>query len=163
MDRVLRRTVRSFLNWPSDTPVEMFHAEENAGGLGIPLLKVCIPIMKEQRLARLARSNYEIMADVANTSYFQEQLRKVAKLRGKVKNLTPRDKKETRYALKEALHEKLDRKGLQAIQISGGHRVLTNGTLLTKGGNYIACMTIRGNLIATKSRIAKWQRPGHVL
>ena len=42
-DRIVSRTMRNILNWPSDTPVEMFYAEEIAGGLGIPLLKVCIP------------------------------------------------------------------------------------------------------------------------
>ena len=79
-----------------------------------------------------------ILADVAETSYFQDQMRKAAKLRKKVTNLTPRNQKETRNALKEALHEKLDGKGLQVIYISGGHKVLTNGTLLMKGGKYIA-------------------------
>ena len=71
-----------------------------------------------------------ILADVAETSLLQDQMRKAAKLRGEVGNLTPRSQKETRDALKEALHEKLDGKGLQAIYISGGHKMKTKGTIV---------------------------------
>ena len=42
MDRVIKSTARNNLHWPSDTPMDMFHDKEDAGGLGIPLLQVCI-------------------------------------------------------------------------------------------------------------------------
>ena len=73
-----------------------------------------------------------ILADVAETSLLQDQMRKAAKLRGEVGNLTPRSQKETRDALKEALHEKLDGKGLQAIYISGGQKNRSVGSRLKR-------------------------------
>ena len=156
MDRVIRRIVRNILHWPSDTPVEMFHVKEDAGGLGIPLLQVCIPILKEQRLVRMLNSSDELIGSNFATSFFLQQLRKVEALRGKVGGITPRDKRETQDALKKALHEKVDGKGLASVQISGGHSILTNSTLLMKGRNFIGVMKIRGNLVSTKSRIARW-------
>ena len=158
MDRVLRRTVRSFLHWPKDTPMEMFHAAEDAGGLGIPLLQVCIPILKEQRMVKILNSSDELMGDVAKTSFFKNQMRMIGKLRGKINGGMPKNKQETKETLKMALHEKLDGKGLKTISLCGGHSVLTNGTLLMNGKTFINVLKIRGNLIATKARMARWHK-----
>ena len=158
MDSVLRRTVRSFLHWPKDTPMEMFHAAEDAGGLGIPLLQVCIPILKEQRMVKILNSSDKLMGAVAKTSFFKNQMRIIGKLRGKINGGMPKNKQETKEALKMALHEKLDGKGLKTISLCGGHSVLTNGTLLMNGKTFINVLKIRGNLIATKARMARWHK-----
>ena len=107
---------------------------------------------------RMLNSSDELISSNVATSFFLQQLRKVEALLGKVGGFTPRNKRETQDALKKALHEKVDGKGLASVQISGGHSILTNGTLLMKGRNFIGVMKIRGNLVSTKSRIARWHR-----
>ena len=55
-DRILRSTVRRWLDLPADTPVAYFHADIESGGWGVPSLRWNIPINRLNRPENLGLS-----------------------------------------------------------------------------------------------------------
>ena len=67
--RIIRSTVRRWLDLPADTPVAYFHADIKSGGLGVPSLRWTIPINRLNRLEKLR------LSALANTSKAGQYLR----------------------------------------------------------------------------------------
>jgi len=74
MDIVVRTAVRRWLRFPHDVPAGYFHAPIQSGGLGMPLLKTLIPILKYNRLRRLCQSTLPAARAAAETTFVARQL-----------------------------------------------------------------------------------------
>ena len=158
IDRVIRRTVRQFLRWPKDTPKEMFHADVDDGGLGIPELQKRVPLMQESRLTRLMRDEDPAVAALTQTVFFKKLLESIEAARPTVDSVTPHSIAELRIRQGDRLHTTVDGAGLKTVRQCGGHGILTNGTLLMTGSTFIAVMKIRGNLMTTKAKMQRWHK-----
>ena len=160
LDRIIRRTVRSLLRWPKDAPKLMFHAGEDDGGLGVPQLRVTIPMLREARITRPMSSDDPVVLAMTRTWHFKTVLREMERARPAIGGVTPSNKMESITPQADALHATQDGKGLSNTRKCAGHSVLTNGTLLMTGSTSIDVTKIRGNLISTKGRInpemAQW-------
>ena len=73
MDVLVRGAIRSWLRLPNDVPTGYFHAPIQAGGLGFPLLRVFIPILKHRRLRALCQSSLPVAQAAAETDYVARQ------------------------------------------------------------------------------------------
>ena len=77
LDKMVRRSLRSWLKLPHDEVNPMFHCEVREGGLGIPSFKLMIPLLKKTRLDCLARvPDPVICALVANSRTFASERRR---------------------------------------------------------------------------------------
>ena len=77
LDKLVRRSLRSWLKLPHDAVNSLFHSEVREGGLGIPSVKLTIPLLKKARLDRLARVPDPVIgALVANLRTFANERRR---------------------------------------------------------------------------------------
>ena len=77
LDKLVRRSLRSWLKLPHDAVNALFHSEMREGGLGIPSFRLAIPLLKKARLDRLARVlDPVISALVANSRTFANERRR---------------------------------------------------------------------------------------
>ena len=77
LDKLVRRSFRSWLKLPHDAVNTLFHSEVREGGLGIPSFKLTIPLLKKARLDRLARVPDPVIgALVANSRTFADERRR---------------------------------------------------------------------------------------
>ena len=74
LDKLVRRGLRTWFRLPHDAVNSFFHTEVREGGLGVPSLRLSIPIMKSNRLERLSKSQDEaIMALVQSSACFARE------------------------------------------------------------------------------------------
>ena len=77
LEKLVRRSLRSWLKLPHDAVNVLFHSEVREGGLGIPTFKLTIPLLKKARLDRLARvQDPVICALVTNSRTFANARRR---------------------------------------------------------------------------------------
>lgn len=74
VDVQVRTAVRRWLRLPHDVPAGYFHAPILSGGIGLPLLKTLITILKYNRLRRLCVSSMPAACAAAETTYVAKQL-----------------------------------------------------------------------------------------
>ena len=74
LDRLVRKSVRACLALPHDATNILIHCDTRNGGLGIPALRLTIPLMKSARLRRLAALVF--VALVASSHTFSEEVRR---------------------------------------------------------------------------------------
>lgn len=73
---MIRRSIREWLRLPKDTPLGLFHAPYNNGGLRIPCLESTIPIIQKQRFSKLLNGVDSIIQAVTRTKAFRVILRR---------------------------------------------------------------------------------------
>jgi hypothetical protein len=73
-DVLVKTAVHRWLRMPHDVPAGYFHAPIQSGGLGIPLLRALIPILKYNRLRGLCASSLPAASAAAESTYMAKQL-----------------------------------------------------------------------------------------
>ena len=157
LDKLVRRSLRSWLRLPHDAVNALFHSEVREGGLGIPSLKLTIPLLKKARLDRLARVlDPVISALVANSRTFADERRRCTNPPPKVGDNVVRSMVDAKRELAASLHGAVDGCGLRASRaVPYVHDWVTNGTALLTGANYIHAIQIRSGTVATRQRAAR--------
>ncbi len=157
-DRMVRQFIRKWLRLPHDTPTAYFHAKAADGGLEIPRLRYVIPVMKNRRISKLEGSLDPVMQYVVTSPSFlgiKARSAKVAKVAGQVLD-TGRDVKKL---LATQLYTSVDGRGLrQQRQTPRINNWVCNGSQLLCGGDYIAAVKVRGNLLPTQERSTRGRR-----
>jgi len=160
LDRTVRVAVRKWLRLPKDTALGYFHADCDAGGLGVPALQSKIALMVKTRLDKLSRSKDPAVLEMIESSpSFRSFSRTTVGL--KIKGAVMSSKAEVKAHWREALYGVIDGKGLvhHAHMGSGLSRWVCSGSSLQSGRSYVRSIHTRGNLHYTKVRASKG-RPG---
>ncbi|KAF0304402.1 Retrovirus-related Pol polyprotein from type-1 retrotransposable element R2 [Amphibalanus amphitrite] len=71
LDQTIRSAVREFLHLPKDTPTAFLHAHPTDGGLGIPELRLTVPLQSTRRITRLEASEYPPVRHLTTTEAFR--------------------------------------------------------------------------------------------
>ena len=111
LDRTVCSALRSWLKLPKDTPVPFFHAPVVEEGLGVPLHKHIVPLMRAKRLSRLDETPDPVIAamlKVVSVSAGSATMTRQATLNGRGMT-SSRDLKMT---LATMLHRTVDSRGL---------------------------------------------------
>jgi len=74
VDVQIRTAIRRWLRLPHDVPAGYYHAPIKNGGLGLPLMRTLIPILKRNRLLRLCKSTLPAACAAAESTYVARQL-----------------------------------------------------------------------------------------
>ena len=129
-DKLLRRSLRSWLKLPHDAVNALFHSEVREGGLGIPSFKLTIPLLKKARLDRLARVPDPVIGTlVANSRTFANERRHCTNPPPKVGDIIVHCMTDAKHELVASLHGAVDGCGLRASRaVPYIHEWVTNGT-----------------------------------
>ena len=151
--RQMRSAVRSWLKLPKDTSIAYLHARAVDGGLGLPLLRHEIPLMKRARTARMAMSPDPVVCAMLETPAARKVLRaRQTSLNGTV----VATRQGLRSALPQQLYSSVNGRGLApAPRVPAQHRWVTAGDMTLNGHAYVGAIKIRGNLVATALRSAR--------
>ena len=157
LDKLVRRSLRSWLKLPHDAVNALFHCEVREGGLGIPSFRLVIPFLKKARLDRLARvQDPVISALVANSRTFANERRRCMNPPPKVGDTIVHNMTDAKHELASALHGAVDGCGLKASRaVPFVHEWVSNGSALLTGANYIHALQIRSGTVSTKQRAAR--------
>ncbi|KAL6416642.1 hypothetical protein ACFW04_013282 [Cataglyphis niger] len=113
-DVLVRTAVRRWLRLPHDVPAGYFHAPIQSGGLGMPLLRTLIPILKYNRLRKLCVSSMPAASAAAESTYVERQLAWCEnQMRLRAERVTTTT--ELRRQCAAWLHESCDGKGLREV------------------------------------------------
>ncbi|KAL7288050.1 hypothetical protein TKK_0017843 [Trichogramma kaykai] len=74
MDKLVRRSVRSWLRLPHDCPNAFIHAGRNYGGLGIPSLASIVPLIRKNRLEAINQSGAFFAEDLIESEWARKQM-----------------------------------------------------------------------------------------
>ncbi|KAK2574877.1 hypothetical protein KPH14_013020 [Odynerus spinipes] len=152
-DKTIRSEVRKWLSLPSDTPISFFHASVEHGGLGIPALRTQAPYL---RLTRLMNLKLPSLADnlVANTFIARELDKAALRLHLGTQVLTTPSLINAYWASR--LHQSVDGAGLrEAHKYKQAHRWIREPTRLMTGRDFVNCVRLRINALASKSRTTR--------
>jgi len=158
-DVLVKTAVRRWLRFPHDVPAGYFHAPIQNGGLGMPLLRTMIPILKYSRLQRLCVSSLPAASAAAETTYVARQLVwGENQMRVRANRVTTTV--ELRRQCAAWLHESCDGKGLRETEGSklSSHWV-AGGAGSIPGADYVHYHHVRANCLPSKARSAR-SRPG---
>ena len=145
LDKMVRRSLRSWLKLPHDAVNPMFHCGVREGGLAIPSFKLTIPLLKKARLDRLARLRDPVIsALVANSCTFASERRRCTNLPLRVGETIVHNMTDAKRELANSLPGAVDGGGLKASQaVPFIHEWVTNGTALLTGKFY-SCHSNQG-------------------
>lgn len=155
VDIMLRAAIRRWLRLPHDVPAGYFHAPIQSGGLGMPLLKTFIPILKHNRLQRLCKSSLPAACAAAESNYVARQLvwcDNQMRARGNRVTSTA----ELRQQMTAWLRESCDGNGLREVSSSklSSHWV-SAGADAIPGADYVHYHHIRANCIPSRARLSR--------
>lgn len=155
IDKQIGQYVRKWLSLPHDVPVAYLHAPVKAGGLGVPCLRLWVPLMRLNRLGSAIRNGSQTMMALSECTLFKSIIHKC---RRSLAVLGPGDPTLLLYHSywKEQLIEKVDGKDLEH---AWNHRSSTswNSTLASQisGEDYVHYHQIRANALPTRVRTAR--------
>lgn len=155
LDILIRATIRHWLRLPHDVPVGYFHAPIQSGGLGMPLLKTFIPILKHNRLQRLCSSSLPAARAAAESHYVARQLAWCDdQMRARGNRVTTTA--ELRQQMAARLRESCDGNGLREVSSSklSSHWV-SSGADAIPGADYVHYHHIRANCIPSRARLSR--------
>ena len=75
LDKITRAAVRSWVNLPKDTPMAFFHADHRDGGLGMPMLKLSVPLLRIRRMTRMVTSEDPVVTAITQLPSFKRDVR----------------------------------------------------------------------------------------
>lgn len=155
VDMLVRAAVRRWLRLPHDVPAGYFHAPIQSGGLGMPLLKVWIPILKHNRLLRLCRSTLPAACAAAESTYVARQLvwcENQMRVRGHRVTTTV----ELGQQCAAWLRESCDGNGLREAATSKlSSHWISAGADAIPGADYVHYHHIRANCIPSRARVSR--------
>lgn len=155
MDVLVRAAVRRWLRLPHDVPAGYFHAPIQSGGLGMPLLRTFIPILKHNRLQRLCRSTLPAACAAAETTYVARQLvwcDNQMRARGNRVTTTA----ELKQQCTAWLHESCDGNGLREVGSSKlSSYWVSAGADAIPGADYVHYHHIRANVLPSRARVSR--------
>lgn len=155
IDKQIRRYVLEWLKLPDDVPVAYLHAPVKSGGLGIPCLRLWVPLMRQNRLEKAISGGGAIMMALSECNLFKTIRHRcsqsLAKLGGcKASSLTYNS------YWREQLLAKVDGSDLEYAWV---HRSTTswNSTMMSQvsGEDYVHYHQIRSNSLPTRVRTAR--------
>lgn len=158
LDRMVRKAIREWLTLPNDTPKPFFHTSVRDGGLGISSIRQMVPVIRRQRLIRLANSSDVAIQWVAETPGFAQHIKNVSRM-SQCEGGTLENTLECTRVQATLLHRTCDGRGLW--QSSGYPAVndwVTEGSALLTGGDFIQAIQVRGNLKPTIERSSRGRR-----
>lgn len=144
LDRMVRKAILEWLRLPNNTPKPFFHASASDGGLGsvqfssgVSSIRQTVPVLRRQRLTRLANSNDEANRWVAGIPEFAQHVRKASRMSqcndGILENTL-----ECSRVKATLLHRTCDGRGLwQSSSYPAINGWVTEGTVLLTGGDFI--------------------------
>jgi len=156
MDIVVRTAVRRWLRFPHDVPAGYFHAPIQSGGLGMPLLRTLIPILKYNRLRRLCQSTLPAARAAAETTFVARQLvwcENQMRVRGSRVSTTA----ELRQHCTAWLRESCDGNGLREAESSAklSSYWVSGGADSIPGADYVHYHHIRAQCIPSRARVSR--------
>ena len=152
LDRMIRASMRAWLKWPKDSPVGLFHAKVEDGGMGIQSLRLELPILERNRLERLFESTQDlVLRELFETEPLRSRFEKASSLRAYA-GVGLRTREDALRAWKIALCNSIDGKGLSDHNGIKPHGFMASGSSLMTGGEFVSVSKIRGNLVSTKGR-----------
>ena len=156
LDRLVRKSVRAWLALPHDATNIFIYCDTRNGGLGIPALRLTIPLMKSTRLRRLAALRDPVfVALVASSHTFSEEVRRCGDPI-RVGDSTVTSTPAVKEALAGQLYSSADGYGLRSSAgVPYVHSWVSDGTALMSGSAYIHAIQIRGATVATMKRAAR--------
>jgi len=155
MDRQIGRYVRKWLSLPMDVPDAYLHAPVKAGGLGIPCLRLWVPLMRLNRLKRAIDNGSELMKALSQQAHFKSIIYRCSQslvaLGGEEATLLS-----YHTYWREQLLMKVDGRDLEFAWV---HKSSTswNSTMMSKvsGEDYVHYHQIRANALPTRVRTAR--------
>lgn len=173
LDRQIRNFVRTVLFLPKDTTDGFIHAQVNDGGLQVMSLRTRIPVMRRERLNKLAYINEPDVQAVVTSDTFkriygpQLQPHRFYTNRGD-RNVVIKCKQDEQKFWRTELYATLDGKGLNHANdgsvtfgkwITDGtglmNKHVVNGCRKGMNGLFIKAIKIRGNLWPTRARASR--------
>lgn len=155
MDKQISQYVRKWLSLPHDAPLAYLYAPVKAGGLGIPCLRLWIPLMRLNRLERAIKGGSKIMMALSECTLFQSIIHKC---RQSLAVLGYEDPTLLSYQSywRDQLVAKVDGKDLEHAWV---HKSSTswNSVLASRvsGEDYVHYHQIRANALPTRVRTAR--------
>lgn len=153
-DKLIRKSVRSWLHLAHDTPTAIFHTKVGDGGLGIPSLRTRVQRLRFQRISRLGNIENpdRIVLALRSSEYWTELVAKIGNSVGRPGEEF-RSSEEERKLWASRLYASCDGKGLEHHWNAGGYRSrwVANGFKLS-GKEYVSAVRARCNNLATRSR-----------
>lgn len=161
-DVLVRAAVRRWLRFPHDVPAGYFHAPIQSGGLGMPLLRTFIPILKYNRLRTLCTSTMPAALSAAESTYVARQL-VWCENQMRIRNNRVTKLSELRRQCAAWLHESHDGRGLREVDSSKlSSYWVSGGAGSIPGADYVHYHHVRANCIPSKARTSRGRPERHV-
>ena len=152
-DRLIRTTVRQWLNLPSDAPNAYIHAHVKDGGLGITALRWNAPLRRLQRLERLPLA--EAMTNNSPGAFLRNEIKKCKERLTEIGQPVVTSK-ELRNWWARQLYAKVDGDGLkESAKVPQQHVWVQDGTRFLSGRDFLQACKLRINALPTRSRTAR--------
>lgn len=159
LDKLVRRYVRKWLRIPHDTPNTFIHGLSHEGGLGVPSLRLQIPLLRRDRLDRLVGRATTGLDPVLTALLSSEHLRDELKRWGSPQTyagVVVSSKAVVRATIANRLHTTVDGRGLRFHNlVPSVSDWVTGGTSLQSGSSYIHCVQTRAASLHTAVRAAR--------
>lgn len=152
-DKLVRSTIRKWLDLPMDVSVGFFHAPHISGGLGIPSLRWIAPMLRMKRLENIKWPHLEQSVE-ANSFLSAELQRARDRCQAGIELLLSRTMVDTYWA--NRLFSSVDGSGLrEANRFGAQHGWVSQPTRLLTGKAYLNGIKLRINALPTRSRTTR--------
>ena len=150
LDQTIRSAVREFLHLPKDTLKVFLHAHPTDGGLGIPELRLTVPMQRTQRITRLEDTEYRPVRHLTTTEAFRRM-----KDRCRPPHTTG---ERIRQEHRRQLLNKVDGAVREAPNHPASYRRVTAPNPPMPGSAFVGAIQVRGSVVATGQRNARSRR-----
>lgn len=155
VDVQARTAVRRWLRLPHDVPVGYFHAPIQNGGIGLPLLRTLIPILKHNRLRKLCVSSMPAACAAAETTYVARQM-VWCDNQMRVGTVRVTTTAELRRQCSAMLHRSCDGSGLREVVSSKlSSYWISAGADQVPGADYVHYHHVRANCLPSRTRTSR--------
>jgi hypothetical protein len=151
-DLQIREKLRRWFRLPPDTPKAYFHAAVADGGLGVPELRWTIPLLRLNRLRRLAERWGPGAGGCETVSSGIERSTK------RLSKISPRSLNSggLKEAHADSLYDSIDGAALKhSSKTPGQHMWVNRPTRLLSGRDYVGLIRARINALPTRSRTSR--------
>jgi hypothetical protein len=159
LDKFIRKTVRGWLRLPHDSPVALFYADADDGGLGLDELSVLVPLLRRQRLDRLfdqAGSGSDPVLRWCCDDDFTLRRARVKWDNVKARGMAVGDRRQWRLVNGQVLHDSVDGRGLRGMSdVRGIARWRSDGNSTMSGRSFIGAVQLTSGTLSTRLRSAR--------
>lgn len=152
-DRIIRASVRKWLNLPKDVPIAFFHAPVDQGGLGIPAMRWQGPLLRFSKINTICIPSVENVVQ-ADTFIANERDKARSRLQSGTSFLTSVELINNYWSGR--LHTSVDGAGLlEAKDVKQSHRWIKEPSKLLSGRDFLNCIKLRINALPVRSRTSR--------